>query len=371
MKRLWMVMMIAATLIPSMVLAANEIYLADGVTIYPTNMTLGMNLSETKTVNITITSNESIYDEITITSLYYLTEYSPVGKHLDPGVTETFVLTFQSPDEYDRSPDELNITNVLLYDEVTITGYNGTDTEFLGYINVTINLTLPELELPERDYVFKKCFIEGDAEFCTEMNMSEYIEQFKNITIINVTEENVTYNVMMPYNTTKQFMEEYAKTLRDAADQMSLERQWLVEVLNETINMQRTKNDQFQNAFMLENYLKNPQVPTWIELAPENHLKNITGFGDQELMDAMNVLFQQNKLTQKTEKEVLTIPVPNGIMTQEIQKIYIASSERLEETTRQESAENTVFLSVAIVIVTIILGLFYIFVWRKRVSWTS
>lgn len=369
MKNLWIIMILALLLLPNLVMAENESLMAEDITITPMNLTIhNISIGENRTVNITIISNESMYDDVAFTSEYLL-EYSPVGKHMDPDVSEIFLLIFKAPDEYNRTTEELNLTHVVFEDEVIITGHNGSVIKELGKIAVFMNVTLDDLGLPVREYIFKKCFIEGDDEFCTEFNFTEMIKPYQNITILNETVENITYNVMMPYNTTKQFMEEYSETLQQAADQMSTEREWLVRVLNETINMQKTKNNQFQNAFMLENYLKNPDVPLWIEIAPNNYLKNMTGFDDQEFIDAMNVLFQGNKLAQKTEKEIITIPMQKGVMTQEVQTVYLASSERVSEEEKQESTKNTVYLSIGIVIVAILLVLFYVFLWKNRVSW--
>lgn len=362
-------MILALFLLPNPAMAENESLMAEDITITPMNLTIhNISIGENRTVNITIISNESMYDDVAFTSEYLL-EYSPIGKHMDPDVSEIFLLIFKAPDEYNRSTTELNTTHIVFEDEVIITGHNGSVIKELGKIAVFMNVTLTELGLPEREYIFKKCFIENGEEFCSISNFSEMIKPYQNITVINETTENNTYNIMMPYEVTKQFMEEYSETLQYAADQMSTEREWIVRILNETINMQKTKNNQFQNAFMLENYLKNPEVPLWIELAPNNYLKNLTGFSDQELMDAMNVLFQGNKLAQKTEKEIVTIPMQKGIMTQEVQTVYLASSERVSEEEKQESAKNTVYLAVGIVMMVIIIGLFYAFVWKNRVSW--
>lgn len=367
--KILLIFTLAIFLLPNMVLAVNESFVDENINfslenISITNISIGAN----KTINITITSMESMYDDIEFESKY-LVEYSPVGKHIDNNISENFYLTFKAPDEYNRTIDEVNLTHIILNDSLLIKGNNGTAIEELGRLDVSMNVTLNELELPPREYIFKKCFIEERAEFCSEFNFSEMIEPYKNITVLNETIENISYNVMMPYNTTKQFMEEYSEVLQQAADQMSTEREWLVRILNETLNMQKIKNDQFQNAFILENYLKNPDGPMWIELSPRNTLINITGLGEQELMDAMNVLFQGNKIAQKTEKNIVTLPMQSGIMTQEIQIVYIASNERVMEEEKQESSENTVYLSILIVSLIIVIVLFNTFVLKNRIGW--
>jgi len=140
----------------------------------------------------------------------------------------------------------------------------------------------------------------------------------------------------------------------------------IIHAVNESLRMQERQNNAFRNAFSLETYLKNPNVPLWVEMAPANYLKNMTGFGDEELLEAMNILFQNNKISQRTEKETITLPVPQGIMTREIEKIYVASTERLEAEAETTSASQAVTLATVIVILAVGLILFWQFGLRKR-----
>ena len=105
------------------------------------------------------------------------------------------------------------------------------------------------------------------------------------------------------------------------------------------------------------------------ELSPTNTLVNVTGLGSQELMDAMNVLYQGNKIAQKTEKNIVTIPMQSGIMTQEVKTVSIASNERVEEQKNKESADKTVFISILIVSLIIIMILVNTFILKNRIGW--
>ena len=173
--KLLLIFTLALFLLPNMVVAVNESFVAENINFSLQNITItNISIGANKTINLTLTSMESMYDDIEFESKY-LIEYSPVGKHIDNNVSENFYLTFKAPDEYNRTIDEVNLTHILLNDSVLIKGNNGTAIEELGRLNLTMNVTLNELELPAREYIFKKCFIEESAEFCSEFNFSEMI----------------------------------------------------------------------------------------------------------------------------------------------------------------------------------------------------
>jgi hypothetical protein len=345
------------------VLAVSGLAEAQNVEVIPSSLAFNLTVGENVTVSVNMTSNDStIYDEVYFNSTH-LIGYVPTGSHLDQGIPKTFNLTIGVA-EYERPDDETNTISVGINETIQIKALNETAEIAIGEIGLEINLTVPGPEIPKRDYLFRRCFIENNKEFCAEFNVSE----LQNITIINETTENLSYTILMPFNITRDFMQSYADMLDNASRYMEESKDAIVRSVEESIALQQRQNNIFRNTFHLESYLKNPEVPLWIEITPNNMLQNVTGLSDEEFMEALNMLFQDNKLSQRTDTETVTIPFQSGYTVQEVQKIYVASTERVFTQTQSESAFNAILVAVIIAILSIAGVLFYSFVWRGRVG---
>ena len=191
---------------------------------------------------------------------------------------------------------------------------------------------------------------------------------FVSLIIIIINETNISYNILIPLNTTKDFFDSYNNSLAEVLKKFEESKEDIKNASQTIIQAQERESNIYRNAFVLESYLKNPNNPTWIQIAPFNVLRNTTGFRDEELTDALNILFQTEKISQKTEKETINLPVPSGFMTQQIDKVYIASSERLknEATVRQSSDIVNLALVFALLIIAIVA--FIELFWKKRVK---
>lgn len=323
------------------------------VTIIPTSFILPLNLSQNAYLEVNLTAENETFDEIIIDS-ERLMNYTPTGKTLSPNSTETFRIWIEGIESYERQPGEENLTHLIIQDEIKINATNITESILLGTINITLNITLPEMNETEAVYFFKKCFIEGMDEYCMGFNIST----LQDIIIMNETIENITYDVMMPYNLTEEFMESYAKILREVEKEMQISRMAIVEAMNQTMYYQQLENKLHENAMRLENYLKSPVNPIWFELSPNNMLRNVTGFSEYEFADAINLLMEQERITQKVETKKVAKRVSQGMLIQDYEILFVASTERvmIDENNRKVR-RNVIFMIIMIFISAIFIAL--------------
>jgi len=319
-----------------------------------------VNLTEKITIQFNLTNEcEFIIENIYLESTY-LESYSPGGKTLSPTESAIFSATLQIIDNITNMTEGQIIEDLIeVYGDVVYEDPDNITKEVVAEIELTFNISIGE---PAKQYFYRKCFIEEDEEFCTAFNISDVTP----ILIINKTEEH--YNVLIPLNTTKDFFDSYNNSLSEILKIFEESKADIENASQQIIISQERESNIFRNAFVLENFLKNPNNPAWMQIAPFNILRNTTGFTDDELTDALNILFQSNKISQKTVKEQITIPVPSGVMTQEIDKVYIASSERLKTEATEKQSSDMVTLSILITIIAIIGIAFYELILKKRVS---
>lgn len=346
------------------VLAAVPALALGQVTINPTEVPLNLRIGENATINVSIFNPGAILDNVVFYS-NYTKSYSPVGTALQPNSTTNFTVTVA----VNSFNGTINGTQsyVPVNGVVYISATNVTETVTLGQINLPINLTLAEANLSTRDYFFKKCFLEGQDEFCTQFNTSD----IQNLIVLNetVTYQNVTWDLMVPYNLTRQFMEEYKKSLERSAEAMDASRAAIENATNTMIYIQMRTDNMYKNAMFLEGYLKNENIPLWVQTAPTNMLMNFTGIEEEPLTDALNYLFQEGKLTQKIEEVTVSLQMADGSTnTKNIQKVYIASKERMDIEENLTWSYNVATVGILIAVVSVGLILFYMIFWRKRVS---
>lgn len=321
---------------------------------------LKVNLTENITISFNLTNNCSFrVEDINMTSSY-LKKFTPTGKFLEPNESWNFNATLQIIDNI------VNITEgTILNDTIKIYGnivYSEANISMqvnIANIPLTLNVSVGEVA---KQYFYKKCLIEENQEYCTAFNISDVSP------IVMVNQTNITYNVLLPLNTTKEFFDSYNQSLSEMLKRFEESKTDIKNASQQIIEAQERESNIFRNAFTLENYLKNPSNPAWIQISPFNVLRNTTGFSDVELTDALNVLFQTNKISQKTKKETLSVPVSGGVMTQAIDKVYIASTERLQRETTEKQSSNMVITSFLVVIITLAVVMFYELLWKKRVK---
>jgi len=337
---------------------------ASEVNLTPNNVSFNIFLNQTKTFGVSLLSdiNASIYDEITFTGSY-LMSYTPVGGHLDNGTIGNFTLTVGGIQNYERTPEQMNLTVVTLSDSIVIKGFNDSGLQTIGTIQLTLNLSLPEIE-EQTLYFFKKCFIDNEEEFCTNYNISE----LQNVTVENITIENVTYAVTMPYDLTIEFLEKYEDNLVLAAESMVEAKEAILLGINESIKLQDRENNAFSNALYVENYLKNENNELWSQISPENLIINATGLTSDEFMSAMQILIQYGKITQESKTEMKTYASGSSIITREVTTVSIASTERLEIEDSLSKTRTVTILSLLVVIIVILILGFYLLVWKRRVK---
>jgi len=326
----------------------------------PSSFDISVNLTEEVTIEFNLTNDcEFIIENLYLES-EYLESYSPGGKTLSPTESVIFSATLQIIDNITNMTEGQIINDTLkVYGDVVYEDPINITKEVVASIPLKFNISIGE---PTKLYFYKKCFIEEEEEFCTTFNISDVTP----VVVINKTEE--YYNVLLPLNLTKDFFDSYNESISKMVDSFEESKADIQNASQQIIEAQERESNIFRNAFVLENYLKNPNNPTWVQIAPMNLLKNTTGFTDDELTDALNILFQTNKISQKTEKEQISIPVPSGVMTQSIDKVYIGSTERLKMEATEKSSADIVTLSIFIVVIALAFIIFYELLYKKRVS---
>lgn len=358
MKKEIIILMLFLIIFPVLTIA---IVSGTDVTVEPTNFSISANLTEEVSLSFNLTSNTDLRIEDIFVNSTYLTEFSPGGKALNPNTTEPFTVTLKIIDnisnvsQYQLINDTIKIFGDVIYSEDPF----NSSTELIAEIPVTINITIGEAA---KQYFYKQCFFENNQEYCTSFNITEVAP------IIIINETNISYNVLIPLNTTKDFFDSYNNSLTEVLKKFEESKEDIKNASQTIIQAQDRESNIYRNAFVLESYLKNPNNPTWIQIAPFNVLRNTTGFRDEELTDALNILFQTEKISQKTEKETINLPVPSGFMTQQIDKVYIASSERLKNEATIKQSSDIVNLALIFALLVIAVVAFIELFWKKRVK---
>ncbi len=330
----------------------------------PENLTVDFALRENVTeqnvsVDVLLTSSEAeIIDNIAFVSPYVV-DYVPRGGRLEPSVETAFTLIF--------SVGKLT-ENATIYGTAVVIG----DTES-GTVNLTevpFQLNVDAQVIPLKIYIYNKCFIEDDETFCTEVHLEEL--QNITVTVINVTEENNTFNVMMPFETTKEFFLRYDRSLNKTVEEMSRVAQAVMEQTNKTMQLQEREEQSYRNALFLENYMKKEDNPTYFEISPNNLLLNSTGMELEAFEDALNVLFEMGKIVQRDEDTWQTTPLPNGgVLTMPLKKTFVGSTDRVHQEKITGTSLLMVGLAVSAVIAALTLVSLYEFRWKKNYRWQS
>ena len=340
-------------LVPSLALALNTN--SDFYTV-PANITMNANYSVNTTVNFSLFNNwtDSVFD-IKMNSTY-LVNFTPYTPNIPTGELMNYTGIFNIVVE--------NFTSSTVNDTIYIYGNDSNGTQaLLATLPIYFNMT------NANPYYFKKCFLENNQEFCAAFNISDV--QIVNLTIINQTVDNSSYNVLIPLNATREYFDNYNSSLTNVLTTIVAQFKNASDNINnasqQIILAQQKQNQTYANMFALDNFLKNPANPLWVEISPSNSLMNMTGMTDQQFMDAMALMFQNSKLTQRTDNVTLSIPVQNGAMTQVITKTYIASSDRIRTEADQQQSSTTVNIAIFITLMAMAGIGFYEIYWKKRV----
>jgi hypothetical protein len=231
---------------------------------------------------------------------------------------------------------------------------------------LSINLSLQNSNVTEKEYFFKKCFFENNEEFCSAFNISDV----QNVTILNETVEyqNVTWDLMVPYNLTRDFMQAQTDKVKAMADDVNASRIAIQNMTDTMIYIQNRTDNMYRNAIMLEGFLKNPNIDLWMQTFPTNMLINATGLDQAGFNDAMSYLYQAGKIQQKTEVKQVSLTLADGsVSTKNINFISVASKERVLEEDQAAFNYNIVLVSLLITITSVGIILFREIFWKKRV----
>jgi len=318
------------------------------------------NLSVYQTAQVNLTNNEmDIIDNISFHSPY-IKEFIPVGKNLEPDIPMIFDLII-GVDYSDRETSE-STENETIMTEINISGEINGEPVNLTPIPLTLNVNM-SFE-PIREYIYRKCFVEDGQEYCAIMNTTE----LQNVTIVNET--TVNFTVLMPFETVRDFLQTYENRLHDTVYEMQKIANSVNNQTNKTMELQKKENRRFQNAFILENYLKNYKNPLWFEIEPINTIINTTGMDKQQFAEAISVLYENGKIVHEFRDEWITTPFQGGgVMTRMVKKTYIASTERLAEEQRTGTSYTLMMIAIITVITSIIFMALYQFRWRKKPGW--
>lgn len=304
---------------------------------------------------VRLINNElEIIDNVGFESPFIL-DYSPREKILEPSITNNFTILFFVE----------NVTqNETIYTDINITGEIDGESQIISTISLIMDIRA-NYE-PLREYLYRKCFMEEGEEYCTLMNISE----LQNVTILNITEENVSVSVLLPVNTMKDYLSKYDQSLKDTTDELKTIADDVRQTSNHTRYLLESENLEYRNALMLETFMKQKKNPLWFELSPQNVLINITNLNADQFSAAMGVLFAENRVIQEFKDEWRTTPLEGGgVMTMPVKKTYVASTDRLEEERNTSGAANMVISSTAVIIIVLVIVGIYEFRIKKNPDW--
>lgn len=357
-----MAMMILAT--PVMAITQNS-----DVMPFPSTMNLNVNFTDSFNISFNLLNNMNgiTVGNVSMNSTFLKT-FSPINVSIPTNVTKAFIANLQI---LNTSANIIGNTSLNMTDTIKIYGtlINITDNSTISnatqvaYIGLYLNVSTGNIQL----YYFKKCFIDQQTEFCSAVNASD----LNQIVIVTGNASNVTnvgYNMLVPINLTMELINDSRQNNQQILNAILEAKEAIKNSTDATIAAQQRASNMYRNAFIIETYLKSPTTSAWMQISPTNFLINITGLSETELADAFSVLIQQNKLTQKTEKQTLIIPVGNGEMTQVIDVVSVASSERLLEENIQKQSSDTVIIVMSIAAFIVASVLFYELTWKKRIG---
>jgi len=319
------------------------------------------NYTHNSTFGITLENIDTrIVDDISFESPYVL-DYTPKGAHMDAESHTTFTLTIG----ISTIEEATSISTII---NVTGQPEDSEDRQVVGKIPLYIIVDADIVPLEQ--YIFKKCFMQDEHEYCAEINISELVET--NVTVINLTQENHTFNVMLPYNLTTEYFNKYEETLKGTANRMDIIANAVLNYTMNAMRLENQKNRNYENAFMIDSYMKAPDNPLWFEISPVNTLHNLTGLDKQQMEDALAVLFKEGKIVQKDEEEFKVIPLKNGgTLTTIVKKIFIASRERVEQ--ERITSTSMMLMYFALIILFSTIGAIMLIKYRfsRQPSWGS
>lgn len=328
------------------------------ISIYHEPNTLEVNMTapeNSSMINITIRNNDNeTFYNVTLNSTY-LVEYNLTNDTLGPSGEINITGKIET--------NILNLTNDTSIDtEINITGNLSGNETLMKTIPLRINILYNDTEMQE--YLFKRCYIENNTEYCEYVNESEF---YQNITIENVT--NVTYDVLLPFNTTQEFLQYYRDELINVSEYVRMIAESVEESLNRTAQQNIDRENAIQNSIYIEQFMKDRDNGLWFQIDPENTLMKLTGLSDYEFAQALQILFSQNKIIQNLDNVTRELPTQNGIFVENIVVTSIALKDRIELDQTQNEALFSVSLAALIVIMVIGFFGFYSLYWKKKARW--
>lgn len=302
---------------------------AYNITSSPIAIDVSLNKNETKNITFKITNYEAKTFNLTFKTINkYIVNFTPNYHQLSIGSVEVnaTMIPFDQDGEYNDTIQVVNIENLT--------------TE--GLFDIPIRFFVGKAIRME--FYFKKCFIDNATEYCSNVNISDY----QNVTVINETTIEQDISLVVPWSVFQDYMEKSKKEQTEIKDS----------IVNASQTLAGGRSEQemiYYNSQILKGILRN-SLDSWLEIKPDNVLKNITGLSDGEFANAVQYLDESGEITTRVIKEDLPYVIvapPDFQPKRSIMHTQIGLMERVNADTTFMYAE--VIVGVIIIVVAILL----------------